>query len=113
METILAHAHNLMYTLLALMPSDYQRDSLKALLGLFLEAQGNPLPHYSQTKSESALSRFLNQYTWSTRSLIRQVRKTALEQIKSHRFQSKKPILQVIIDLTTLEKRGNLRLLII
>jgi hypothetical protein len=38
MEAILAHAHNLMYTLLALMPSHYQCDSLEALLGLFLES---------------------------------------------------------------------------
>lgn len=109
METILAHAHNLMYTLSALMPSQYQKDSLQALLGLFLEAQGKPLPHYSLAKSESALSRFLNKYSWPTRQLIRQVRKMAIEQIKSHCFKGRKPFLQVIIDLTTLEKRGKFK----
>lgn len=31
METILAHAHTLMYTILALMPSRYQRDNLEAM----------------------------------------------------------------------------------
>lgn len=32
------------------------------MLGLFLEAQGCPLPQYSKSKSASALSRFLNIY---------------------------------------------------
>jgi hypothetical protein len=45
MEIILAHAHTLMYTILALMPSRYQRDNLEAMLGLFLAADGKPLPH--------------------------------------------------------------------
>jgi hypothetical protein len=40
------------------MPSEYQRDNLQAMLGLFLEAQGHPLPQHSKTKSASALSRF-------------------------------------------------------
>jgi len=30
MEIILAHAHTLMYTILALMPTRYQRDNLEA-----------------------------------------------------------------------------------
>jgi len=37
MSTILAHAQGLVYTLLGLMPSHYQQDSLQALLGLFLQ----------------------------------------------------------------------------
>lgn len=41
------------------LPSSYQRDSLQGLLGLFLQAQGHPLPDYCQVKSASALSRFL------------------------------------------------------
>jgi hypothetical protein len=47
METILAHAQQLVYTLLSLMPSQYQRDNLQALLGLFLEAQG---PSFTPTQ---------------------------------------------------------------
>jgi hypothetical protein len=46
MEIILAHAQKLVYTLLSLMPTAYQRDSLQALLGLFLAAQGHPLPQH-------------------------------------------------------------------
>jgi hypothetical protein len=83
MSTILAQAQTLVYTLLALMPSQYQRDSLEAMLGLFLEAEGKPLPHKSKIKSESALSRFLNVYGWSTHKLIRHVRQIALKQIHS------------------------------
>ena len=44
MQTILAHAQKLVYMLVSLMPSVYQRENLEAMLGLFLEAQGHPLP---------------------------------------------------------------------
>jgi hypothetical protein len=109
METILAHAQQLVYTLLSLMPSQYQRDNLQALLGLFLEAQGHPLPQHSKTKSASALSRFLNIYSWSTRKLIRITRDYVLQQILSDCPKGRRPMLQVIIDLTTLEKCGKFK----
>lgn len=76
MKKILAHAQGLVYTLESLMPSAYQRENLTAMLGLFLEARGYPLPQHSQTKSASALSRFLNLYDWPTRKLIRTTRKS-------------------------------------
>ncbi len=110
MQTILAHAQQLVYTLLSLMPSEYQRDNLQAMLGLFLEAQGHPLPQHSKTKSASALSRFLNIYSWSTRKLIRTTRDYLLQQILSHCPKGRRPMLQVIIDLTTLEKCGKFKL---
>ena len=106
METILAHAQQLVYTLLSLMPSQYQRDNLQAMLGLFLEAQGHPLPQHSKTKSASALSRFLNIYSWSTRKLIRITRDYILQQILSDCPKGRRPMLQVIIDLT---KKGKIR----
>jgi hypothetical protein len=109
METILAHAQGLVYTLLGLMPSNYQRDSLQALLGLFLQAQGHPLPEYCQVKSASALSRFLNEYPWSTREMIRQVRQAVLAKLLSCRPRGRRPCLQVIVDLTSLEKRGKFK----
>ena len=43
---------------LCLMPNVYQKASLKALLGLFLEAQGHALPEHTQVKLPSALSRY-------------------------------------------------------
>lgn len=108
-ETILAHAQGLVYMLVSLMPSPYQQDSLQALLGLFLQAQGHPLPQYSFAKSASALSRFLNEYAWPTRQVIRTVRQVVLQQILSHRSIGRRPTLQVILDLTTLEKRGKFK----
>ncbi|QIR39428.1 transposase [Tolypothrix sp. PCC 7910] len=106
MISILAHAQGLVYTLLSLMPSKYQQQNLEAMLGLFLQAQGHPLPEHSKSKSASALSRFLNIYDWSTRSVIRTARTRIIEEILSHCPKGRKPCLQVIIDLTTLEKCG-------
>ena len=104
------HAQQLVYILLSLMPSQYQKDNLQAMLGLFLSAQGHPLPQHSKIKSRSALSRFLNINTWSTRKLIRTTRNHILNQILSECPKGRRPMLQVIIDLTTLEKRGKFQL---
>lgn len=52
---ITIHARKLVYDLLALMPSPYQRASLKAMLALFLCAQGAALPEHTAHKSPSAL----------------------------------------------------------
>jgi hypothetical protein len=106
MVSILAHAQNLVYTLLSLMPSTYQQENLESMLGLFLEAHGYPLPEHSKSKSASALSRFLNIYNWSTRNVIRTTRTRIIEEILSECPKGRKPFLQVIIDLTTLEKFG-------
>lgn len=106
---MLAHAQELVYNLKELMPTKYQKDNLEAMLGLFLEAPGHPLPEYSKTKSPSAVSRFLNINPWSTREMIRIVRHHTLQAaLKSLSLcgKGRKPFLQVIIDLTTLEKRG-------
>jgi hypothetical protein len=105
METIVQHAQALVYRLLCLMPSVYQKASFNVLMGLFLEAQGHPLPQQTQIKSASALSRFLNHYLWSTRSVIRTTRKAVLAQLIEHRPRRDMP-LQILIDLTTLEKCG-------
>jgi hypothetical protein len=105
METIVKHAQGLVYSLLCLMPSSYQKASLNAMLGLFLEAQGYPLPQLTQVKSASSLSRFLNVYTWSTRSVIRLTRQAILQQIAQHPPRKTVP-LRIIVDLTTLAKCG-------
>ena len=106
---MLAHAQELVYSLRELMPTPYQKDNLEAMLGLFLEAQGHPLPEHSQTKSNSALSRFLNINPWSTREMIRTVRNHILKQIQGESKKGRKPFLQVIVDLTTLEKCGKFK----
>ena len=78
METIVEYARGLVYSLISLMPSTYQKASLKVMLGIFLEAQGHPLPQHTELKSASALSRFLNHYEWSTRGVIRATRQAIL-----------------------------------
>ena len=83
MKAILANAQQLVYSVLSLMPSTYQRENLEAMLGLFLSAQGCPLPQYSKSKSAPALSRFLNIYDWSTRSVIRATRVRVIQEILS------------------------------
>lgn len=110
MLTILNYAQGLVYTLMNLMPSEYQKNSLRALMGLFLEATGRSLPEHSQTVSASALSRFLNKYTWSTRAVIRAVRADIVAQILSdQRPRGRRPILEVVLDMTTLEKVGKFK----
>lgn len=106
---MLAHAQDLVYSLTESMPTQYQKDNLEAMLGLFLQAQGHPLPEHSQTKSPSALSRFLNINPWSTREMIRIVRNSFLKQVLSECPKGRPPSLQVIIDLTTLEKCGKFK----
>jgi hypothetical protein len=105
METILQHAQGLVYSLLCLMPSAYQKASLSALLGLFLDAQGHALPAHTCVKSASSLSRFLNRYGWPTRRVIRTTRQAILQQLATHLPHGRTPI-RILIDLTTLEKSG-------
>lgn len=64
------------------MPSSYQCQSLQALLASFLKAQSTLIPEYSQLKSASALSRFLNLYTWSVRQVIRCLRGAVRPQLQ-------------------------------
>jgi hypothetical protein len=109
MLTILSYAQGIIYSLMQLMPSRYQQNSLRALLGLFLSATGHSLPEHSQTVSASALSRFLNQYNWSTSSIIRRVRAQIVAQIQAERPPGRRPILQVVFDMTTLEKVGKFK----
>jgi hypothetical protein len=108
-ETILVHAQTLVYNLLSLMPTTYQRNNLQAMLGLFLQAEGRPLPEYSQLKSPSALSRFLNENRWSTRQVIRTVGHEMLSRLLGYTAKGRRPWLQVIVDLTTLDKCGKFK----
>jgi hypothetical protein len=66
------------------MPSVYQKASLKAVLGLFLDAPGHALPEHTQIKSASSLSRFFNHYRGSTRQVIRTARAAIRDQLATH-----------------------------
>lgn len=102
---MLQHAQTLVYSLLSLMPSHYQKASLKALLGRFLAEQGHALPEHTPIKSASSLSRFLNHYRWSTRQVIRTTRAAILQQLAVHPVPAHIPV-RLLIDLTTLQKTG-------
>lgn len=54
---ITIRARRLVYGLLELMASVHQQAPLKALLALFLSAQGFALPEHAKSKSPSALRR--------------------------------------------------------
>jgi len=108
METILQHAQGLVYSLLCLMPSVYQKASLQAIFALFLDQQGHALPEHTPVKSASSLSRFLNHYNWPTRRVIHTTRQAVLEQLLAHPPHHSVP-LRVLIDLTTLPKTGQFK----
>lgn len=110
MNLILPCAQAILYTLLDLMPSPYQRLSLQASLAIFFEpSNGKMLPEHSVIKSPAALSRFLNRYGWPTRAVIRATRQQIVLQLNQVAKMGRRPYLQVIIDLTTLEKRGKFK----
>ena len=102
---MLQHAQGLVYSLISLMPSVYQRASLKAVLGLFLDAQGHALPEHTPLKSASSLSRFFNRYRWSTRQVIRTTRAAIAQQLRRHPVRQDMPV-RLLIDLSTLKKTG-------
>jgi len=102
---MLQHAQTLVYSLVGLMPSVYQKASLNAVLGLFLDAQGHALPEHTPVKSASALSRFFNRYRWSTRQVIRTTRVAILDQLAVHPVPANVPV-RLLIDLSTLRKTG-------
>jgi Transposase DDE domain len=108
-NTILPCAQALLYTLMGLMPSPYQNNSIKAVLAMFWEPQRIALPEHCVLKSAAALSRFMNEYGWPTRAVIRATRKQVLKELLKYAPRGKRPHLQVIIDLTTLEKRGKFK----
>jgi hypothetical protein len=90
------------------MPSRYQAESFKATRGLLLEGQGRAKAEHYQVKSPAALSRFMNEYPWSTRRLIHHVRQTGLAELERFYRQQRgrNPILYGLIDLTSIEKAG-------
>lgn len=105
----LSSVETLVITLLSLMPTIYQRQTMESILGLLLTATGQDLPEHCQTSSPSAISRFLNQYDWPTRRLIRLVRAWIWSYLAIYSKRGRRPHLKVIIDLTTLEKTGKFK----
>lgn len=98
-------AQNLVYELQEQMPTVNQKASFDSILGLFLEATGVIRLRKSKGKSASSLSRYLNHYRWNTRKLWATIRRYQLETLLGVKGRGR-PHLQVIVDLTSIEKRG-------
>lgn len=64
----------------------------KAVLGLFLDAQGHALLEHTPIKSASSLSRFFNRYHWSTRAVIRTTRTAIRDQLARHPVRKDVPV---------------------
>ena len=101
-------ARALFSTLEHLLPTAHQLQSFRALIAAFLSAEGNPRPARAPAKSPAALSRFLNRYRWNTRAVIRTVRRAILVRVEAAARQrrGRKPVLEVSVDATCLEKTG-------
>ena len=102
------HALKLFCTLEHIFTSHHLTASFKTMMALFLKGDRHPQPHHAHGKSPAALSRFLNQYTWNSRSLIRQTRRAAVQSLMRYdqTRRGRRPKLLVMVDLTTLEKTG-------
>lgn len=96
----------LVYDIKSQMPNQDLEKSFESLVGLFLEATGNIRLSHSKTKSASSLSRYLNHYQWSTKAMWGQIRRLQLEQLLGCRYRGR-PMLRLIVDLTSIEKRGD------
>jgi Transposase DDE domain len=101
-------ARSVFNTIQALITTSHQLQTFNALIAAFLEADGNPRPEHAPIKSPSAFSRFLNQYDWNARAIVRVVRAAVITQLWAAYAQrrGRRPILELIVDLTTLEKTG-------
>ena len=109
MKTKNNRAEQLYSDILAVFTRKQHLDSVQVLLCLFLAAMGKPRPAYATVKSPAALSRFLNQYDWNTKAIIRVMRHHALSQLQSYRKRcaGRPPRLELIVDLTSIGKEGD------
>lgn len=84
------------------------RDTLEVVCACFLTALGVPGFQAAQVKSPSAISHFLNDYDWSTRTLIRVMRSHALEAFRDdlRGRRGRPPMIEVIVDTTSIAKEG-------
>jgi Transposase DDE domain len=101
-------ARTVFNTIQQTLASRYQLESFNPLLTAFFHADGYPRPERAPAKSPSAFSRFLNHYDWNARAIIRTVRTAILTQLWAVYAQRKgrRSVLEIIVDLTTLEKTG-------
>ena len=84
------------------------RDSFQVFLDLLLDGSGRPLPERATVKSPAALSRFLNHARWNLRTVCRLMRHAALQLFRDtwNQRPQHRPRVELLVDLTSLEKAG-------
>lgn len=82
--------------------------TFSVILSCFLSALGMSRFEASKAKSPSAISHFLNNYSWSTRTLIRVMRTHTLETLCAYLRgrRGRPPMLELIVDTTSIAKEG-------
>ena len=95
-------------TLHNLISSPDIQNSFDTQLHAFLKADGNPRPQTANAKSSSAISRMLNQYALPALALLRESRAIIQKRLQTTVLNSckRRPVLELMIDMTTLEKTG-------
>jgi len=105
MDNLLQSAYCLLGGLLELLSTPYQRQNFQAMLASRLYCGGQPLSG-NYWKSAAALSRFLTHTDWPMQQMVNRVRQQLLDCLLLPRSRGRPPLLQVIVDLTSLPKTG-------
>jgi hypothetical protein len=102
-------AQILFNTIHAQMPTRAAKQRFKTAMRNHTQGQGRPRPQQTQTMSASSLSRYYNLDAWNVRAVIATMQSVILKLILLAYKHSKgrAQILNVIVDLTTLEKTGD------
>ena len=105
MDCLLSPTHLLLVSLLSQLSTTYQQENFQSILASLLGNKDTTLAA-NQWKSASALSRFLGVNRWSLGPLILMVRAYLLSQLLQSQGRGRRPYLEVMVDLTSLEKVG-------
>lgn len=95
-------------TILALITSPDHKRTFKEFMAVLLERNGDAKASHVDGKHRSSVSRFLNDYDWNTRAIIRTVRQQLFDKLRAYysKRPGRRPVLYAAVDLTTLEKCG-------
>ena len=84
----------------SLMPTLHQKRTFEAFLLAFLSPYRSALPEHNPLRSASSISRFLNHYSWPTRTLVRHLRSLLFDALWEASKHGRNPFLKVIVDVT-------------
>ena len=92
--------------LLSVPTSPYQKRSLEAALGLFLDLKTKKALHWAHTVSASALSRLLNVDEWDTSACWATLVQAQWDALLLAARRKHHPRLRLCVDLTSIPKTG-------